>query len=159
MAEHNTLTGSALHEPKGVATAASGTVYQADGSGSGTWTNQLVTVKNRNKVILSTRIPDISTAQSIFIPNPLVGDIETIYTCIHGAIATADATITAEINGVLVTGSAITVAYSGSAAGDVDSSTPSGNNTVSAGGAIEIITDGASSNSVAADVIIVMDVS
>lgn len=35
--EHSTLTGSALHEPKGTDTANSGEVYVADGSGSGTW--------------------------------------------------------------------------------------------------------------------------
>lgn len=35
--EHSTLTGSALHEPKGAATANSGEVYVADGSGSGVW--------------------------------------------------------------------------------------------------------------------------
>jgi len=38
MPEHNTLTGSSLHEPKGVATAAAGDVYIADGLGSGAWT-------------------------------------------------------------------------------------------------------------------------
>ncbi|AAG02613.1 gp29 [Roseobacter phage SIO1] len=35
--EHSSLTGSALHEPKGTATANSGEVYVANGSGSGTW--------------------------------------------------------------------------------------------------------------------------
>lgn len=39
MPEHNTLTGSQLHEPKGAATATAGQVYVADGAGSGTWTN------------------------------------------------------------------------------------------------------------------------
>jgi hypothetical protein len=34
---HATLTGAALHEPKGIATADSGTVYVADGAGSGSW--------------------------------------------------------------------------------------------------------------------------
>lgn len=37
MAEHNTLTGSQLHEPKGADAASAGTVYVADGAGSGTW--------------------------------------------------------------------------------------------------------------------------
>lgn len=36
---HATLTGSQLHEPKGVATAALGQVYVANGSGSGSWTD------------------------------------------------------------------------------------------------------------------------
>ncbi len=39
MPAHSALTGSDLHEPKGVATATSGQWYKANGSGSGTWTN------------------------------------------------------------------------------------------------------------------------
>lgn len=35
---HSTLTDPYLHEPKGVASAASGAVYIADGAGSGDWT-------------------------------------------------------------------------------------------------------------------------
>lgn len=38
MADHASLTGASLHEPKGVAAAAAGTVYKANGSGSGSWT-------------------------------------------------------------------------------------------------------------------------
>jgi hypothetical protein len=37
MAEHNVLTGNALHEPKGVELAPANAVYHADGAGSGTW--------------------------------------------------------------------------------------------------------------------------
>ena len=33
--EHSSLTGSALHEPKGVSVANSGEAYVANGSGSG----------------------------------------------------------------------------------------------------------------------------
>lgn len=36
---HKNLTDPQLHEPKGVAVAASGTVYVADGAASGSWTN------------------------------------------------------------------------------------------------------------------------
>jgi hypothetical protein len=35
---HNTLTDPYLHEPKGVASAATGKVYVANGAGSGAWT-------------------------------------------------------------------------------------------------------------------------
>jgi len=35
--EHSALTGTALHEPKGVATASSGTAYISNGTGSGVW--------------------------------------------------------------------------------------------------------------------------
>lgn len=34
---HKNLTGAALHEPKGIATATSAQVYRADGLGSGSW--------------------------------------------------------------------------------------------------------------------------
>lgn len=36
---HSVLTGAALHEPKGIATATSGTVYVADGAGTGAWSS------------------------------------------------------------------------------------------------------------------------
>ena len=35
MVAHSALTGSDLHEPKGAAAASANTVYQANGSGSG----------------------------------------------------------------------------------------------------------------------------
>lgn len=35
--QHNLITGSDLHEPKGVAAAGANQVYVANGSGSGTW--------------------------------------------------------------------------------------------------------------------------
>lgn len=35
--QHKLIADADLHEPKGVASAASGKVYQANGSGSGTW--------------------------------------------------------------------------------------------------------------------------
>lgn len=35
--QHNTITDPDIHEPKGVASAASGKVYIADGAGSGDW--------------------------------------------------------------------------------------------------------------------------
>ena len=37
MPEHSAITDPNIHEPKGVATATSGTVYVANGAGSGSW--------------------------------------------------------------------------------------------------------------------------
>ena len=99
---------------------------------------------------LNVDILDISSAGSVWVVTPWACTIDTIYTVIDGAIATADAGITAEIGGTLVTGSAITIANAGSAAGDVDSASPSAANVLAAGGAVEIITDGASTNAVKA---------
>ena len=55
---------------------------------------------------------------------------------------TADAAFTFEIGGTAVTGGAITVAQSGSAAGDVDTAEPTAANRVEEDGTIEMITDG-----------------
>lgn len=41
---HSTLTGSDLHEPKGISTANQGQVYISDGAGSGTWTDTGATI-------------------------------------------------------------------------------------------------------------------
>lgn len=148
--EHATVTAdSKKHEPKGAATATSGQSYIYDGAGSGAAVHA-----GPN---LNVRITDISTAGSVWVVCPVAGDIKKIYTVIDGAISGADCGITAEIAGTLVTSSAITIANSGSAAGDVDSSTPSAANTVTAGQAIEIITDGASTGTVSANVTLIID--
>ena len=60
------------------------------------------------------------------------------------AITTADAALSFEIGGTAITNGGITVTQSGSAAGDVDTSTPSAANSVEEGDAIEMISDGAS---------------
>jgi hypothetical protein len=100
------------------------------------------------KVYLTTSITDISTAGQIYVVSPVAGTITKIYSVINGAIATANSILTPKIAGTAITGGAITVAFSGSAAGDVDSSTPTAANAITAGAAIEIETDGGSANTV-----------
>lgn len=100
------------------------------------------------KVYLTTSIADISTAGQIYVVSPVAGNITKIYSVINGAIADADAVLTPKIAGTAITDGAITVAFDGSAAGDVDSSTPTALNTITAGSAIEIETNGVSSNTV-----------
>lgn len=158
MSEHKDLPDSERHEPKGISLAAVDTVYVSDGLGSGSWTNILSTVKNRNYMTLNVSIPDISTAGSYYVPNPILGKIYKVFVSLDNAITVADSTVSLEINGVAVSGGNITVAYVGSAAGSVFSSTPSGSNTVSAGGSIEVITDGGSTTTCRANVTILMDV-
>lgn len=99
-------------------------------------------------------IADISSAASSWTIAPVAGTIENIWTVIDGAIITVDAGITFELGGTAITGSAITIAFSGSAAGTIDTSAPSALNIVTQGQAIEIITDGASTNAVKAVVIL-----
>ena len=79
-----------------------------------------------------------------------------IRTALNGAIAIADAAITPKIGGTAITNGGITITQNGSAAGDTDSSFPTAANTVVAGDAIEIETDGASTNAVAVSGVIVI---
>jgi hypothetical protein len=157
--QHKDAPDGQRHEPKGISTAASGQIYVADGLGSGTWTNPITAIKNKNYMTLNVSIPDISTAGSYYVVNPILGKIYKAYVTLDNAITVADSIVSFEIGGVAVSGGNITAAYSGSAAGSVFSSTPSGNNTVSAGGAIEVITDGGSTTSCRAQVTLLMDVS
>lgn len=96
--------------------------------------------------IVEVTIPDISTASSTWAIAPVAGTITKIGTIITNAITVGDATITAEINTVAVTGSSITIANAGSAAGTKDYSFPTATNAVEVGDAIEIITDGGSTD-------------
>jgi len=113
---------------------------------------------NLNKVVLTAAIVDVSTAGQVYIPIPeeFDGEVVEIRTVLNGAIGTADAVITPKIGGVAMTNGAVTVAFSGSAAGDVDTSRPSGANAVAAGGSIEIETGGASTNAVSLFVTVVI---
>ena len=149
---HKDLTTTALHEPKGAHSASASTTYVANGSGSGTWqkisTSEIdASFKSNNKIILNLCIDDISTATSHFIVSPIAGDIEKIWSVLDQAIATPDTTLTAEIGGPAVTNGAITIAHSGSAAGTVDSATPSGQKTLTAGQPIEIVCGGQTNTS------------
>ena len=155
MATHSALTGAELHEPKGVETANANEVYVANGDGaSGTWTS----TANAYKHILNVHHDDLSTAESHWVVSPVAGTISKIYTVLEEAIATADVVLSFEIGGTVITNSGITIAFTGSAGGDIDSSTPTALNTVTAGQAIEIISDGGTSTSGAhAHVSIVVD--
>ena len=102
-------------------------------------------MRTLNDYFLTAEIEDISTASSTFVAVPDGGKIVKIITALQGAISGANAAITFEIGGTAVTGGAITVAHSGSAAGDVDTAEPTAANRVEEGEAIEIITDGGSS--------------
>jgi hypothetical protein len=101
-------------------------------------------MRTLNDYFITAEIEDISTTSSTFVAIPDGGKVVKIITALQGAISGANAAITFEIGGTAMTNSAITVAHSGSAAGDVDSSEPSAANNVNEGGTIEMITDGGS---------------
>ncbi len=112
-----------------------------------------VAAMDDQKIYLDVSIADISTAGQVYTVAPIAGTVTRIWSVIDGAIATADAVLTGKIGGAAITNGAITVANSGSAAGDVDSATPTAAYTVAAGDALEIETNGASSNTVKVTVV------
>lgn len=95
-------------------------------------------------IYLTAQIVDISTASSTFVVMPAC-TVTNIWTVITNAITTAAAAITFENHaGTALTGGAITIASTGSAAGDVDTCAVSANGVFTEGQKLEIITDGGS---------------
>lgn len=152
---HSSLTGSALHILKGADSATSGQIPVADGAGDTAFT----TVNNLNKIYVHYRFNNISTASSQWVIPGIAGTITKIQTVLSGAIGTADCNMSFEIGGTAITGGGITITQSGSAAGDIDSATPTANNTITADQAIEMISDGASTNNVNLGITFTIDVS
>jgi len=101
-------------------------------------------MRTLNDYFITAKIADISTASSTFVAVPDGGKIIKIITALQGAISGGNAAITFELGGTAVTNGGITVAHSGSAAGTVDSATPTAANEVAEDGTIEMITDGGS---------------
>lgn len=98
----------------------------------------------KETVAVTAIIPDLSTADEVYIASPVAGRVVRVQTCIDAAISAADANVTFEINGTPITGAAIVVAQSGSAAGDVDQAVPTDANVVAVGDTLSAVTDGAS---------------
>ena len=147
--QHSVITDPDVHEPKDASTASVGQVYVSDGAGSGTW--------DMNYPLTALVVEmDITDVADFYVVAPFACAIEKMYSVISGAIGDADKTFTLSIDGTPVTSGAITVAYSGSAAGDVESCTPSANNTASAGEAIKIAAAGASTGTVSARLTLVI---
>ena len=95
-------------------------------------------------VWLTVLLPDVSSAKSVWLVAPFDGFIRRFKTVLHGAITTGDAAVGIELGGTDVTGAQLTIAQSGSAAGDVDEGVATAANAVSEGDAVEIESDGGS---------------
>ena len=137
--EHVNIADGERHEPKGIASALDGQIYECNGSESGAW--------RYPRIALTVKMSTIATAQSVWVVSPIAGTIEKIYSVMNGAPTGSAEAISTEIGGVAVTNGGLTLATGGSA-GDVDSATPTALNTVAAGQAIEIISAGNSGGTV-----------
>lgn len=166
MAAHSTLTGADLHEPKGVAGAASGTVYVSNGAGSGSWTSlaaskvtvtdsgsnfsgtdveAVLTELNDKTLTLSGILPDVSTTSTLLIPIGFSCTVLSIDFILGGAITVANSEMTITRSDGAAMGTK-TISFSGSAEGTAFDFTPSGNAslTYNTHRYIKIVSDGGS---------------
>lgn len=97
---------------------------------------------NVNLAVLNLDIADGSAEAVYYLVSPYAGTISKIYTVTDGAVGTADITVTAAIGATGVTNGVVTIATAASAAGDVDSATPTAANTVTAGQAMNFTVSG-----------------
>lgn len=86
----------------------------------------------------------IGTADTKYLVVPWACSLTTAYSVIDAAIATGNETITLSNDTGAMTGGVITITQSGSAAGDIDSCTPTTNNTFAAGEKLTIAIGGES---------------
>lgn len=74
--------------------------------------------------------------------SPVAGKVTLISSIIEGVLTVGDATLTAKINGVAITGGVITITQAGSAAGDKDYAVPTAANAVAVGDELSITVGG-----------------
>lgn len=91
MAEHNTLTGTSLHEPKGAAAANVGEVYIADGAGSGSWGNPSVSAQEGELTLGVTTNNAVATTIAALDSYFVIGGTW-VQQHVHGAITTIPGT-------------------------------------------------------------------
>lgn len=150
--QHAAIADAYLHECKGFATAAVNTIRVANGSGGGAQ----VALGNFQREVVTAFFTDVSTASSQWLVLPFAGDIVKIYLVADGT-TTGTSVFSFEIGGVAVTSGGINL--TAGAAGVVFTATPSAANTVTAGQALEMISDGGSTNTVNARLTFIIDVS
>ncbi len=98
----------------------------------------------------------LGTAGQVYIVSPYTGSIAAIYTVINGALDTANEVLT--VKTAAGTAGTITIAHSGSAAGDIDSLVPTSNNAIAAGANIEIETGGENGQAAICTITILIDI-
>ena len=145
--QHSAIATADSHEPKGVSSATTATVATANG-GAVSWDFPTESI--------GLDIVNLVTDASYFITVPWGCTITTFSTVIDNAFTTADCSVLLNINAIAVTDGAITITQSGSAAGDIDSVSPSALNIVPAGGVIEVVVSGTNATATRCHVLLVL---
>ena len=99
---------------------------------------------NNAKYYLNCHLENISATSSAFVVAPKAGKITKISSVIDTAITVGDAEITVNVNNGADVTNKLTIAFTGSAVGDIDTVIPNDNNVVGAGQYIKLTSDGGS---------------
>ena len=145
--EHKNITNTNLHEAKGASAATTDTVLHAS-SGVNAWKFQ--------EFALNLHIADLVTNTTYYLATPYAGTITSITSVIDNAFTTADCVITAKIGTTAVTSGVLTITQSGSAAGDVDTVSPSGANTLTANQAVNFVVTGSNTTATACTITVIL---
>jgi hypothetical protein len=116
-----------------------------DVDAAGVWVEVGPGVLSGRKCYLQVLVSDVvgANAKVFRVVSPVSGKVTKLTSILQiAALTTADATLTGKIGGVAITTGVITITQSGSAAGDIDTATPTAANTVSAGQEISITVGG-----------------
>jgi len=113
-------------------------------------------MRTLNDYFLECHLDDVSTASTVRVAVPDGGRVIKITSVLGGTISGANAGITAKVGTTNMTGGTITIAHSGSAAGDIDTCEPTSANNVVEGDFIAIATNGASTGTHSAHFTIVV---
>ncbi len=105
-------------------------------------TEVTATAAELNEYFVFLDIADGSAEAVYYLVCPHAGTISKISTVTDAAVATADITITPAIGATGVTNGVVTIATAASAAGDLDTATPTAANVVTAGQAVNFTVTG-----------------
>lgn len=126
-------------------------------TGSAVTVTPSATVSYANQQRVTANVAVTDGTYFLVVPG-IAGTISGIKTVLQGgAVATNDAVLTFRIGTVGITNGVITIAYSSSAAGDVDSATPTAANTITASSALSCVVSGTPGGSRTAQVTFIID--
>lgn len=106
-----------------------------------------------NKIYVQADVQTLVGTNSYYAVAPQAGRVTKVWSVIEGVLTTGDATLTAKINGTAITGGAVTITQASSAAGDVDSATPTAANVVAAGDTLAVTVGGTNATATRARVV------
>jgi hypothetical protein len=112
-------------------------------------------VNSLRKIYLTVQVTDLTASSALVygVPVPAAGTVTKIWSRLNAALTTGNATLTGKIGSSAITNGVVTITQAGSAAGDIDSATPTAAHAVVAGDNLTVTVGGTNTGGVRADVV------